>query len=176
MSADRVIIEPQISRLQRFEGWLIIGVTSVMIGVYVPCMTHLPRPPADELPQALFLASMLLVFLSMAMAWGIRQALETQKWIAGPDFFECRSQLLGLRWSKTYHAEFWNFECIVYDSYDRPVYYALRPIGAHVHLALMPFYRTSNGRDALDLGRQLALVTGWPVNLPVNYERLEKEL
>jgi hypothetical protein len=183
MSEERVIIEPQISRLQRIEGWFLIALSLPLSALLFWRVGILPAPfppsapgSLEEVRHILLESALALIFCGALTIWGICQALETQKWIAGPDFFECRSQLLGLRWRKTYHAEYWNFECISYDSNDRPACYALRPVGTHVRLVLVPFYRTYNGHEALDLGRQLALATGWPLNLPINYERLRKEL
>lgn len=97
MVEERVIIQPPISRSQRVDGWAIVGIALVMM--------NLLCSQTGELAQALFPTLVLVLLFAMALILGIRQALETQKWIAGRDYFECRSRLLGLKWSRTLRAE-----------------------------------------------------------------------
>ncbi len=135
-----------------------------------------PRPASikpDDWPILLFVVPMLILFSAGATTLGARMALETQRWIVGHDCFECQSQILVFRWNKRVRATAWRLEKQIYNGH---VSYLLNPVGARVGGSILPFYTTSNPRQVLELGRQLANITGWPLRLSGEMVRLEQEL
>lgn len=131
-----------------------------------------PRVESHELNQVRFTCAMLVIFEMVALGFGAKLAFETQTWIAGHDYFECQSQILFLKRRKIYHASAWRLERLHHNG----TYYALNPVGARVGMFFIPFWQSSQPRQALKLGRQLANVTGWPLRLSGEMQRLEKQL
>lgn len=170
-SGERIVIKPEVERRERFGGWLMLGVVSLFLGLCA-WLSTLPnvRIKSDDVPILIFIGAMMLLLLVPVSTMAMRMAFETQIWIAGPNYFERRSELLGLRWSKTYHATAWRIE------QTKRIDFTLSPVGARVIPEVLPFYSTSSASKALKLGRQLAEITDWPLRISAELSRLEKEL